>query len=100
MKWRTRPGIRAKENPPEIARRSRLLTFVRHTEHPEDTGEVVETGRDVEFIKPGDLVSVPFNVACGRCRSCRERHTDICRNANPETPCGAYGFNLGGSVAS
>ena len=62
----------------------------------ENTGEVVETGRDVEFIKTGDLVSVPFNVACGRCRNCRERHTDICLNVNPETPCGAYGFNLGG----
>ena len=62
----------------------------------ENTGEVVETGRDVEFIKTGDLVSVPFNVACGRCRNCRERHTDICLNVNPENPCGAYGFNLGG----
>ena len=29
----------------------------------EITGEVVETGRDVEFIKVGDLVSVPFNIA-------------------------------------
>src|SRR5690625_1236845 len=29
----------------------------------EITGEVIETGRDVEFIKKGDLVSVPFNIA-------------------------------------
>jgi glutathione-independent formaldehyde dehydrogenase len=62
----------------------------------EITGEVVEVGRDVEFIKVGDLVSVPFNVACGRCRNCKERHTDICMNTNPDFPCGAYGFNLGG----
>jgi len=62
----------------------------------EITGEVIETGRDVEFIKVGDLVSVPFNVACGRCRNCKERHTDICMNVNPEVACGAYGFNLGG----
>jgi glutathione-independent formaldehyde dehydrogenase len=62
----------------------------------ENTGEVVEVGRDVEFIKVGDLVSIPFNVACGRCRNCRERHTDICMTTNPEVPCGAYGFNLGG----
>jgi glutathione-independent formaldehyde dehydrogenase len=34
----------------------------------EITGEVVEVGRDVEFIKVGDLVSVPFSIACGRCR--------------------------------
>src|SRR5262245_7268262 len=33
----------------------------------EITGEVIEAGRDVEFIKVGDLCSVPFNVACGRC---------------------------------
>src|SRR5579862_9121338 len=32
----------------------------------EITGEVIETGRDVEFIKVGDLCSVPFNIACGR----------------------------------
>ena len=62
----------------------------------ENTGEVIEVGRDVEFIKKGDLVSVPFNVSCGRCRNCREGHTEICMNVNPAIPCGAYGFNLGG----
>ncbi len=62
----------------------------------ENTGEIVEVGRDVEYLKKGDLVSVPFNVSCGRCRNCRERHTEICMNVNPEVPCGAYGFNLGG----
>ncbi len=62
----------------------------------ENTGEVVEVGRDVEFIKKGDIVSVPFNVSCGKCRNCRERHTEICENANPAIPCAAYGFNLGG----
>jgi glutathione-independent formaldehyde dehydrogenase len=41
----------------------------------EITGEVIEAGRDVEFIKVGDLVSVPFNIACGRCRNCKERYT-------------------------
>ena len=62
----------------------------------ENTGEVVEVGRDVEFITKGDIVSVPFNVSCGRCRNCRERHTELCMNVNPKVPCGAYGFNLGG----
>jgi hypothetical protein len=37
----------------------------------EITGEVIEKGRDVEYLEIGDLVSVPFNVACGRCRTCR-----------------------------
>lgn len=62
----------------------------------ENTGEVLEVGRDVEFLKKGDLVSVPFNVSCGRCRNCRERHTEVCMNVNPDAACGAYGFNLGG----
>src|ERR1700749_3576893 len=57
----------------------------------EITGEVIEKGRDVEFIDEGDLVSVPFNIACGRCRNCKERATGICLNTNPERPGAAYG---------
>src|ERR1700680_4435776 len=48
----------------------------------EITGEVIECGSGVEFISNGDLVSVPFNVACGRCRNCNERRTDVCLNVN------------------
>jgi glutathione-independent formaldehyde dehydrogenase len=62
----------------------------------ENTGEVVEVGPAVEFVKTGDLVSIPFNVSCGKCRNCKERHTDTCMNANDEMDCAAYGFNLGG----
>ena len=63
----------------------------------ENTGEVVEIGSHVQHVKKGDLCSVPFNVACGTCRNCRERHTDVCLRANEELGyCGAYGFNLGG----
>jgi len=43
----------------------------------EITGEVIEAGPGVEFIKVGDLCSVPFNIACGRCRNCKERKTGI-----------------------
>jgi glutathione-independent formaldehyde dehydrogenase len=52
----------------------------------EITGEVVEAGPGVEFIKVGDLCSVPFNIACGRCRMCKEGKTGICLNCNPERP--------------
>jgi glutathione-independent formaldehyde dehydrogenase len=65
----------------------------------EITGEVIETGRDVEFIKKGDLCSVPFNIACGRCRNCKERKTGICLNVNPARPGSAYGYvDMGGWV--
>ncbi|RZU34226.1 formaldehyde dehydrogenase, glutathione-independent [Blastococcus saxobsidens] len=65
----------------------------------EITGEVIECGRDVEFIKEGDLVSVPFNIACGRCRNCKEGKTGICLNVNPARPGAAYGYvDMGGWV--
>src|SRR5213595_211647 len=65
----------------------------------EITGEVIEAGRDVEFIKKGDLVSVPFNIACGRCRNCKERATGVCLNVNPARPGAAYGYvDMGGWV--
>jgi glutathione-independent formaldehyde dehydrogenase len=62
-------------------------------------GEVVEAGSDVEFIKEGDLCSVPFNIACGRCRMCKEGKTGICLNVNPARPGAAYGYvDMGGWV--
>jgi glutathione-independent formaldehyde dehydrogenase len=65
----------------------------------EITGEVIEAGRDVEYIKVGDLVSVPFNIACGRCRNCKEGKTGICLNVNPARPGAAYGYvDMGGWV--
>ena len=65
----------------------------------EITGEVIEVGRDVEFIKQGDLCSVPFNIACGRCRNCKEGKTGICLNVNPARPGAAYGYvDMGGWV--
>jgi glutathione-independent formaldehyde dehydrogenase len=65
----------------------------------EITGEVVETGPDVEFVKVGDLVSVPFNISCGRCRNCKEGKTGICLNVNPDRPGSAYGYvDMGGWV--
>ncbi|WP_339903175.1 formaldehyde dehydrogenase, glutathione-independent [uncultured Cyclobacterium sp.] len=65
----------------------------------EITGIVIEAGRDVEFIKEGDLVSVPFNIACGRCRNCKEQKTGICLNVNPARPGAAYGYvDMGGWV--
>ena len=65
----------------------------------EITGEVVEVGPGVEFVKVGDIVSVPFNISCGRCRNCKERKTGLCLNVNPDRPGSAYGYvDMGGWV--
>ncbi len=65
----------------------------------EITGEVIEVGADVETLKKGDLVSVPFNVACGRCRTCKEQHTGVCLSVNPSRAGGAYGYvDMGGWI--
>ena len=65
----------------------------------EITVEVIEAGSDVEFIKVGDLCSVPFNIACGRCRNCKEGKTGICLTVNPARPGAAYGYvDMGGWV--
>src|SRR5271154_5253516 len=65
----------------------------------EITGEIIEMGNDVEFLKKGDLVTVPFNIACGRCRNCREGKAGICLTVNPSRPGAAYGYvDMGGWV--
>ncbi|MDT0300841.1 formaldehyde dehydrogenase, glutathione-independent [Streptomonospora wellingtoniae] len=65
----------------------------------EITGEIIEKGPDVEFLDVGDLVSVPFNIACGRCANCKARRTGICLNVNPDRPGSAYGYvDMGGWV--
>jgi glutathione-independent formaldehyde dehydrogenase len=65
----------------------------------EITGEIIECGADVEYLQKGDLVTVPFNVACGRCRNCREQQTGVCLNVNPGRAGGAYGYvDMGGWI--
>ena len=63
----------------------------------EITGEIIEKGSDVQFLDIGDIVSVPFNIACGRCRNCREGKTGVCLNVNPGRAGSAYGYvDMGG----
>ncbi|WP_244888716.1 alcohol dehydrogenase catalytic domain-containing protein [Paracoccus halophilus] len=65
----------------------------------EITGEVIEKGVDVEMLQIGDIVSVPFNVACGRCRCCREGDTGVCLTVNPSRAGGTYGYvDMGGWI--
>lgn len=77
--------------------RGRTTAPIGQTLGHEITGEVVEVGEDVLFVKPGDICSVPFNIACGRCRMCNEGKTGICMNVNPGRAGAAYGYvDMGG----
>jgi glutathione-independent formaldehyde dehydrogenase len=77
--------------------RGRTTAPVGQTLGHEITGEIIEKGSDVQFLEVGDICSVPFNIACGRCRNCRERQTGICLNVNPARAGSAYGYvDMGG----
>ena len=79
--------------------RGRTTAPIGQTLGHEITGEVVEVGDDVLFVKPGDICSAPFNIACGRCRMCNEGKTGVCLNVNPARPGAAYGYvDMGGWI--
>ena len=71
-------------------------------------GEVVDVGRDVQNLKPGDRVVVPFPISCGNCFFCKKEMYSLCENSNPNasiaetmwghSPAGIYGYShmLGG----
>ncbi|MEU6431132.1 glutathione-independent formaldehyde dehydrogenase [Microbispora sp. NPDC046973] len=60
----------------------------------ENLGEVVEVGPGVVRVRVGDMVCVPFNVACGFCANCERGLTAFCLTTNPEPGVdgAAYGF--------
>jgi glutathione-independent formaldehyde dehydrogenase len=79
--------------------RGRTTAPVGQTLGHEITGEIVEIGSDVQFLDVGDICSVPFNIACGRCRNCKERKTGVGLNVNPARAGSAYGYvDMGGWV--
>jgi threonine dehydrogenase-like Zn-dependent dehydrogenase len=71
-------------------------------------GEVIEVGKEVENLKVGDRVVVPFPIACGCCWSCQHQLYSVCENSNPNawmaeklwgySPAGLFGYShmLGG----
>ncbi len=73
-------------------------------------GEVVEVGPmvDKDKLKAGDRVVVPFTIACGECRPCKDQLWSCCDNSNPNawiaekmmgySPSGLFGYThmLGG----
>lgn len=44
----------------------------------ECVAEVVEVGRAVRSVRPGDRVVVPFQISCGTCETCRRGLTSDC----------------------
>lgn len=60
----------------------------------ENMGIVEEVGRGVTRVRPGDRVSVPFNIACGACHNCERGWTSYCLRTNPEDGMdgAAYGY--------
>lgn len=52
-------------------------------------GEVVEAGDGVGQARTGELVVVPWHIACGRCDRCRAGLTAHCRSVPPMAMFGA-----------
>ena len=71
-------------------------------------GEVVEIGKEVNKLKVGDRVVVPFPISCGKCFFCEKEMYSLCENSNPNawmaeklwghSPAGLFGYShlLGG----
>jgi threonine dehydrogenase-like Zn-dependent dehydrogenase len=59
----------------------------------ECVAEVVETGAGVTHIEPGDLVVVPWHIACGRCDRC---HAGLFAHCRSVPYMAMYGAPIGG----
>ena len=61
----------------------------------EVTGIVEEIGSQVEKVKVGDHVLVPFNIACGKCVFCQQELYGNCHESNPEATAvgGIFGYS-------
>src|SRR3954471_12302819 len=46
----------------------------------ECVAKVTDVGDSVASVKPGDLVSVPFQISCGECPRCRAGQSGNCES--------------------
>lgn len=61
----------------------------------EITGVVEQLGPEVQNLKVGDHVLVPFNIACGKCVFCQQELYGNCHESNPEATAvgGIFGYS-------
>src|SRR3712207_9115751 len=54
-----------------------------------------EVGPEVENLKAGDHVLVPFNIACGQCHFCKQGLFGNCHESNPQATAvgGIFGYS-------
>ena len=66
----------------------------------EGVGEVTDVGDAVGSVKPGDLVSIPFQISCGECGRCRKGQTGNCESVGRMATYGLpIGENYGGFLS-
>ena len=66
-------------------------------------GEVLEVGKEVQKVRPGERVVVPFNIGCGACFFCERELWSCCDRSNPHaamaiklygaSPAGLFGYS-------
>ena len=61
----------------------------------EIAAEVVDVGAGVTGVRPGQRVAVPFQVSCGTCSPCSERHYAACLPSQARAGA-AFGFGESG----
>ena len=61
----------------------------------EVTGVVEEVGPEVQNLKAGDQVLVPFNIACGKCVFCQQELYGNCHESNSQATAvgGIFGYS-------
>ena len=73
-----------------IALGSTQFVLPLHLGH-ECVAEVLTIGEQVDTVKPGDRVLVPFQINCGTCAPCRAGRTGSCTSVPPAS---MYGMGL------
>src|SRR4028118_779437 len=65
------------------------------TADSECAGVVEQVGSEVQKLKTGDHVLVPFNIACGKCVFCQQELYGNCHESNPQATAvgGIYGYS-------